>query len=67
LSGALLKKGLLDEINILFNPVIIGGYETPTLFASPDLKEEEWPTRLKHLMTKIEPDGTLWVRYKVEY
>ena len=67
LAGALLKKGLLDEINILFNPVIIGGYETPTLFASPDLKEEEWPTRLKHLMTKIEPDGTLWVRYKVEY
>ncbi|MGM0405809.1 MAG: dihydrofolate reductase family protein [Thermoplasmatota archaeon] len=65
LSGALLRKGLLDEINILFNPVIIGGYETPTLFASPDLKEDEWPTRLKHLMTQIEPDGTIRVRYKV--
>ncbi|MFW6141280.1 MAG: dihydrofolate reductase family protein [Candidatus Saliniplasma sp.] len=67
LSGALLKEGLLDEINIRFNPVIIGGYETPILFASPDLKQGEWPKKLEHIMTQIEPDGSFWVRYKVLY
>ncbi len=67
LSGALLKKELLDEINILFNPVIIGGYETPTLFASPDLKEDEWPVELEHLMTQVNSDGHILVRYKVKY
>ncbi len=67
LSGALLKDGLLDEINIRFNPVVIGGFETPSLFTSPDLEEDEWPTKLKHVMTKIEPNGKFLVRYKVQY
>lgn len=66
LSGALLRRGLLDEINIRFNPVIIGGFDTPTLFASPDLEEDEWPTFLKLIDTEVKDSGHIFVRYEVE-
>ena len=67
LSGALLRKGLLDEINIRFNPVLIGGTKTPSLFDSPELGENEWPTKLEFINIEVEQDGTFVVRYKVNY
>ncbi|MFO7792712.1 MAG: dihydrofolate reductase family protein [Candidatus Saliniplasma sp.] len=66
LSGALLRKGLLDEVNIRFNPVIIGGFETPYLFSSPDLEDDEWPTELELISGEVEEDGHIFVRYKVK-
>ncbi len=65
LAGALLKKGLLDEVYIRFNPVVIGGFETPVLFASPDLGEDEWPVFLQHMDTKVCWDGHIFTRFKV--
>ncbi|MFW6083232.1 MAG: dihydrofolate reductase family protein [Thermoplasmatota archaeon] len=66
LSGALLRKGLLDEVNIRFNPVIIGGFETPYLFTSPDLEDDEWPTELELISGEVEEDGHIFVRYRVK-
>jgi len=66
LSGALIRKGLLDEINIRFNPVVIGGFETPNLLASPDLKDDEWPTALEFISAEVEGDGHIFMRYKVK-
>ncbi len=66
LSGALLGKGLLDEINIRFNPVIIGGFETPSLFDSPELEKDEWPEDLEFIDGNMEDDGHIWVRYRVK-
>ncbi len=65
LSGALVRRGLLDEVNIWFHPVVVGGYDTPTLFASPDLGEEEWPIRLNLKETECDKKGRIWVRYEV--
>lgn len=65
LSGALIRSSLLDEINILVSPVVIGGYAIPTLFASP---EPEWPAvlpnKLRLLEVKHLPNDKLWLRYK---
>ncbi|MFO8110066.1 MAG: dihydrofolate reductase family protein [Thermoplasmata archaeon] len=66
LSGALLKKGILDEVYIRFNPVIIGGFHTPTLFASPDLGENEWPRSLQFVEGEIKETGHISIRYRVE-
>ena len=67
LSGALIRSNLLDEINILLNPIVIGGFTIPTLFASP---EPVWPTvlpnQLKLLEVKTMPNERLWLRYKVK-
>jgi len=65
LSGALLRKGLLDEIHIRFNPVIVGGFNTPNLFASPDLQEDQWPTSLELMNGEITETGHIFVIYKV--
>jgi riboflavin biosynthesis pyrimidine reductase len=66
LNGALLREGLIDEVNILFTPRLIGGFETPSLYDSPDLAEDERPTPLSLISAEVRGDGTLWVRYGVK-
>jgi riboflavin biosynthesis pyrimidine reductase len=65
LGGALLRAGLIDEVNILLLPALIGGTETPTLFESSELKPNEWPTQLELVWTRVQSDGRIWLRYKV--
>ncbi|GAB1367430.1 RibD family protein [Candidatus Cloacimonadaceae bacterium] len=68
LSGALIRASLLDEINILQSPVVIGGYTIPSLLSSP---EPQWPqikpNRLKLLEAKNFMNDKLWLRYEVLY
>ncbi|MBU7016021.1 MAG: dihydrofolate reductase family protein [Theionarchaea archaeon] len=65
LNGALLRAGLVDEINIEFFPAIIGGFKTPSLYDSPELKPDEWPTRLKLISALVQDNGHVWLRYEV--
>lgn len=66
LSGALIRENLLDEINILFNPIIYGGTNTPVLFNSPDINPPDiLPSKLKFIESHIFESGAIWVRYEV--
>jgi 2,5-diamino-6-(ribosylamino)-4(3H)-pyrimidinone 5'-phosphate reductase len=65
LNGALLRAGLIDELNILFLPSLIGGRDTPTLFDGPELGPHETPARLRLLSAQLQTDGAMWVRYEV--
>lgn len=65
LNGVLLRAGLVDEINVEFYPAIIGGFDTPSLFDSPALKRDEWPTRLELLSARVGAGGRVWLRYQV--
>lgn len=65
LNGALLRAGLVDEINIELLPAIIGGTETPSLFDSPALRPDEWPTRLEPISAQVQAGGRVWLRYQV--
>lgn len=65
LGGALLRAGLVDEINILWLPVVIGGTGTPSLFESPDLGSGEEPARLSLVSTRQCSGGAVWQRYRV--
>jgi 2,5-diamino-6-(ribosylamino)-4(3H)-pyrimidinone 5'-phosphate reductase len=64
LNGALLKAGLVDEINLILRPEIIGGFDTPSLFDSPELRPDEWPARLKLISAQVRADGHVWLRYE---
>ena len=66
LGGALLRQGLVDEINLEFFPSVIGGTATPSLFRSPELGEAERPARLSLVSNETLEDGRVWVRYRVE-
>ncbi|MBD3157223.1 MAG: deaminase [Candidatus Lokiarchaeota archaeon] len=65
LNGALLRAGLIDEVNIEITPGLVGGTNTPILYESPDLEEEELPTKLKLLSTHVDKGGHVWLRYEV--
>ncbi len=65
LNGALLRAGLVDEINVEFLPAVIGGFDTPSLFDSPALRPDEPPTRLKLLSCQVQDGGRVWLRYEV--
>lgn len=65
LNGALLRAGLVDEINIEFHPGIIGSLNAPSLFDSPDLKPDEMPVRLKLIWAQVQAAGRVWLRYEV--
>jgi 2,5-diamino-6-(ribosylamino)-4(3H)-pyrimidinone 5'-phosphate reductase len=65
LNGALLRAGLVDEVNVELLPAIIGGSDTPSLFDAPALKPNEWPTRLKLTSAQVQSEGRVWLRYQV--
>jgi len=66
LSGALIRENLLDEVNILFNPLIYGGFQTPVLFNSPDIDPPKiLPNKLKYIESHVFDSGAMWVRYGV--
>ena len=65
LNGALLRAGLVDEINVEFLPAVIGGFDTPSLFDSPALERDEWPTRLELISAQVQTEGHVWLRYQV--
>ncbi|HPR16642.1 MAG TPA: dihydrofolate reductase family protein [Candidatus Cloacimonadota bacterium] len=68
LSGALIRSSLLDEVNLLVSPIVIGGNLTPKLFTSPELN---WPSTMPNRLTLLEiknmKNDKIWLRYKVNY
>jgi riboflavin biosynthesis pyrimidine reductase len=65
LSGALLRAGLVDEVNVELLPAIIGGIDTSSLFDSPVLAADEPPARLRLLSAQVQASGRIWLRYQV--
>lgn len=67
LNGALLRAGLVDEVDIDFLPAIIGGGEAPMLFDGAPVGRRETPARLTPIIVKQKPNGGIFVRYAVQY
>lgn len=66
LNGALLRAGLIDEINLEIFPGVIGGTRTPALFDSPPLGPDEHPTPLRLEAVERRDGGWVYLRYTVE-
>lgn len=65
LGGALLRQGLVDEIDVELLPWAIGGRGTPALFDAAPLKPGEWPTRLELLSSEVVGRDRVRLRYRV--
>ena len=65
LNGAMLRAGLIDEIHLLVQPVLIGGHRTPTLADCPDLASDERPAVLELVAATPQPNNFLWLHYRV--
>lgn len=65
LSGALLRQGLVDEVDVELLPWAIGGRGTPALFDAAPLAPDEWPTPLTLIGHEALSDGRIRLRYDV--
>lgn len=65
LNGALLRAGLLDEIEVEVVPIAVGGATTPALFTTSDLAADESPTPLRLLGATDLGEGRVLLRYAV--
>ena len=64
LGGAMLRAGLIDELDLEFVAALIGGDTTPALFDGYPLQPDEWPTLLEIRHVR-HADGRVLVRAKV--
>lgn len=67
LGGALLRGGLVDEIDLDVLPAAIGGQGTPALFDAEPLGSLDRPTSLRLLASDVTDDDHLRLRYAVEH
>ena len=63
LNGALLRAGLVDEVSVVLIPMVVGGERTPTSFDAVELGSNEMPLVLNLVDSKIQKDGSIWLRY----
>jgi 2,5-diamino-6-(ribosylamino)-4(3H)-pyrimidinone 5'-phosphate reductase len=66
LNGALLRRGLVDEVNVVIVPALVADEHAPTVFDAPPLGPAERPQRLRLLHSEVLVDGGVWLRYAVE-
>lgn len=66
LTGALLRAGLVDEIEIETVPIAVGGTTTPSLFAGPDLGPDARPTPLHLVDVERRAGDRVLLRYAVQ-
>ena len=65
LGGAMLRQGLVDEIDLQVLPFAVGGRDTPMLFDTYPLAKDQWPTRLALASAESLEGGRLRLRYRV--
>jgi riboflavin biosynthesis pyrimidine reductase len=65
LGGALLRAGLVDEVDVDVLPAAIGGRGTPALFDAPPLRPDELPARLRLLAVDRVSGDVVRLRYAV--
>ena len=65
LNGALLRAGLVDEVDLQFLPAVIGAPDAPSLFEGFGLGDRNEPVTLSPIALEDQGQGFFFVRYSV--
>jgi riboflavin biosynthesis pyrimidine reductase len=65
LNGALLRAGLVDEIDIQILPAVVGRAEAPAIFEGYDFGAAGSLRDLELIAAETRPDGSIFIRYAV--
>ena len=65
LNGALLRAGLVDEIDIQFLPAVVGRAEAPAIFEGYGFGVAGSLCNLRLISAESRPDGSIFIRYAV--
>ena len=63
LNGALLRAGLVDEVDLQLLPGIVGRATAPAAFEGFDLGGSDRPKLLRTMSAEPRPDGSVFIRY----
>jgi 2,5-diamino-6-(ribosylamino)-4(3H)-pyrimidinone 5'-phosphate reductase len=66
LAGALLRRGLVDELSVLVHPCLVGGASARSFFRGED-PADDGVIDLRLLSTEPLEGGVVWQRYEVEH
>jgi 2,5-diamino-6-(ribosylamino)-4(3H)-pyrimidinone 5'-phosphate reductase len=64
INGALLRSGLVDELQMIWFPAVIGGADTPSTFDGDSLTPDQAPLAMTHRGTVVGQHGSIWSRYE---
>jgi riboflavin biosynthesis pyrimidine reductase len=65
LNGALLRAGLVDEIDLQLLPAVVGCADAPTIFEGYELGTPGSIRELHLISAESRPDGSTFIRYEV--
>jgi len=65
LHSLLLRQGLVDEVSVMIEPVLVGGCSPRWWYRGPDLAGPEGAVRLALTDVRRVGDGVVWLRYDV--
>ncbi|MBN2503126.1 MAG: RibD family protein [Anaerolineales bacterium] len=66
LNGVLLRAGLVDEVNVVIGPELVGGSSPRSLFVAPDLTSAEGVIPLQLTHVEEFKGGFVWLRYTID-
>ncbi|WP_454300418.1 dihydrofolate reductase family protein [Salana multivorans] len=65
INAALLWAGLVDEIDVVTLPGLVGGFGTPSIMDGEPLDDDAMPLRLELITCDVTPAGLVRTRYRV--
>lgn len=65
LNAGLLRAGLVDEIDVVTLPGLVGGVGTPSIMDGEPLDDAATPIRLELIECRVTPAGLVRTRYRV--
>ncbi|WP_267913802.1 RibD family protein [Enterococcus saccharolyticus] len=66
LNWSFIQAGLCDEVSVVMAPFADGNAKTSTFFTAKEGVSKDTPVSFELLNVESEPDGTVWLRYKVK-
>ena len=65
LNGVMFRAGLVNEINLLVHPELVGGATPNTIFGGPGAMGLEQSIKARLLQVEALGEGLVWLRYEV--
>lgn len=65
LNGALFREGLVDEVNVMIHPQLVGSTSSSSIFPASDLNAPIDRIQLVLVKAEVLKNGIVWLQYRV--
>ncbi|NMP22703.1 RibD family protein [Sulfobacillus harzensis] len=65
INAAFLQEGLVDQVSVVWNPLLVGGHNTPTIYDRPNITDIHDIIRLQLIRSERLDGQSVWAHYRV--